>query len=80
MNTQLINKINQFVTDNNNGMITGPVMNQVLKSMVTHQVAEVTYAQLAGYVTNSWVSPGTVYKVTDWGDRGIYLMGLPIKP
>lgn len=79
MNTTLINKINHFITNNNNREITGSILNQILRDMVTQTVAEVTYSQLSSLITNSLISPGTLYKITDRGDRGIFVTGVTDK-
>lgn len=76
MNATLIAKINQYIKSNGSGQITGPVLNVVLRDMVNQSVAEVTYASLATVIANAQVTPGTVYKITDRGDRGILVTGV----
>lgn len=76
MNTSLISKINQYIKSNGSAEITGPVLNLVLRDMVNLSVAEVTYAALATLIANEQVTPGMVYKITDRGDRGIFVTGL----
>ena len=79
MNTKLIQKVNQYITDNGSGRITGPVLNQVLRDMITGSVAEVTYSELSALIAAKHISPGTVYKITDRGDRGIFTTGVTDK-
>ena len=79
MNAALIAKINEFITDNGNGEITGPVLNQVLRDMVNQSVAEVTYSGLSTLIANGQITPGTWYKITDRGDRGIFVAGVGSK-
>ena len=76
MNTALIARINHYITDNGAGEITGTILNQVLRDMVLQTVAEVTYASLSSMIASKQIVPGTVYKITNRGDRGIFLTGL----
>ena len=76
MNSALISKINEYITDNNNALITGPVLNQVLRDMVNQSVAVVPYTTLMTMLGNKQIVPGMVYKIADRGDRGIFVLGL----